>query len=240
MNLSLKEKSVVIIGGSSGIGLEVAKICDSQGAKVTIASRNRKKLDAAAEFLSKNCRSEEVDVLKIDSVEKLFKSISKIDHLCYTPAPGEYGEFTKFPIESAKKHFDGRFWGCYSSAFYALDNLAKQGSITFVSGGLSRKPLPGKSIITAAQWAMEGLGKALAVELAPIRVNTVVPGLIDTPLWDFMEDTEKKNFFENEQKGILTGKVGQVDEVADVVVGVMRNNYITGASYVVDGGSSLM
>lgn len=151
---------------------------------------------------------------------------------------GSRGEFLKQSINDARKYMDGKFWGSYTCAYYAAAKIS-QGSITFLSGGLSRRPEIGSSMVTASQAAVEGLAKALAVELAPIRVNTIIPGAIDTEMWDFLSEEEREKFRQQAAE-VPARRIGQAEDVGKAAVFLMTNSFITGTVIEVNGGQFLI
>lgn len=235
----LEGQTVVIIGGSSGMGLGAAQVAASEGAEVIIASHSQAKLDAALDKIDGQARALQVDILDEDSIDQLFKEVGQLDHLFITAAPGSRGGFLEQSIEEARKYVDSKFWGAYTCAYYAAPRMSERGSITFITGGLSRRPEKGSSIVTASQCAVEGLAKALAVELAPLRLNVILPGAIDTSLWDFLSETERKEFLKQAAE-VPAGRVGQPEDVGRAAVFLMTNSFITGAVLEVNGGKLLV
>ena len=231
----LKGQTVVIVGGSSGMGLGTAQVAVTHGATVVIASNSQQKLDAALKAIHGQARAIQVDLLDEESVRQLFEQVGQLDHLFITAAPGSRGGFLTQSITSARSYMDGKFWGSYISAYYAAPRMSKHGSITFLSGGLSRRPAKGSSMVTASQAAVEALGKALAVELAPLRVNTILPGGIDTPMWNFLSEDERKEFL-RQNAAVPAGRIGQPEDVGQAAVFLMMNSFITGSVLEVNGG----
>ena len=234
----LKGQTVVIIGGSSGMGLGTAKAAAIQGAAVVIAGHSEEKLENALKEIEGQARALSVDITKEESICQLFEQIGQLDHLFITAAPGSRGEFLGQSIADARSYMEGKFWGAYISAYYAAPRMTKHGSITFLSGGLSRKPAKGSSMVTASQNAVEGLAKALAVELSPLRVNTILPGSIDTPMWSFLSEDEHQEFLKKSAE-VPAGRIGQPEDVGHAAVFLMTNSFITGSVLQVDGGALL-
>jgi NAD(P)-dependent dehydrogenase (short-subunit alcohol dehydrogenase family) len=135
---------------------------------------------------------------------------------------------------------DGKFFGSWACARYAAPVLAAGGSITFLSGGLAVRPEAGTTMITAAFAAVEALGRALAVELAPTRVNTIRPGFIDSPMWNFLGESEREEMREERRASLPVRRVGEVEDIGQAAVFLMTSPYVTGAVLEVNGGQLLI
>ena len=236
---SLQGKRVLFVGGSSGMGLGAAILADQLGAEVIVTSHNAKKLKNALAQLSKNAKSVTLDVTDSKSISALFEKVGNIDHLFMTAGPGSRSMFKEDPITAGRAYFEGKFWSTYEVTKVAIDHIEKNASITYVSGGFAIKPDKGSVPTTAAQNAVEGLAKALAVELAPIRFNVIRPGLINTSLWDFMSDSERDKMMSEAIKDIPSGRVGKAEDIGLAAISIMVNGYINGSVINVDGGSFL-
>ncbi|BBD39633.1 short-chain dehydrogenase [Aminobacter sp. Y103A] len=234
---NLANQNVLVIGGTSGIGEAVAQLAQMAGATVTVASRSvRKALMPRPDGI----RALAVDVTDRHSVAALFEEVRKLDHVCLAAGPTALtGDFADIDPVAAAGHFDTRFWSTFHVAQMAGRRLAGKGSLSFIIGALSRKPMQGRAMVTAAQCAVEGLARGLAIDLAPIRVNTIVAGLTDTPMWSGLEPARRKTFFEDYAKKTPAHRVGMPQDVAAMVLAAMANPYVTGASLVVDGGSTI-
>ena len=238
--MSLKNKKVVIIGGSSGIGLATAKAAVTEGASVVIASRSEEKLESAHKEIGSNCEIFPLDFTREESVKTFFKQSDEIDHLVTTAMIGAGGPFLEFETTSARKVFDSKFWGQYYAARYGAPKIKSGGSITFFSGVASQKPLPGRTAIAAINGAIEGLCRTLAIELSPVRVNVVSPGLIATPLYDKMPDDERASYFSSVADKLPVKRVGVAEDVAQSVLYLMRNGFTTGLVLEVNGGAKIV
>lgn len=237
--MNIKNQKIVIVGGSSGIGFSIAKAALEEGANVVIASRSADKLRHAKERLNNRVETFETDIRDFSQLASLFKKIGTFDHLQITASEISFGEFATLSIQDAKSAFDNKFWGPYQTVKAALPYLSQQGSITFYSGAYSQLPkTPGASVIAAINSAIEGLGRALALELSPIRINTITPGIVDTELFTNLGmDTEQRvNFFNDITAGQVIKRPAQPEEIAQSALYLMRNTYSTGNTLFVDGG----
>lgn len=234
-----KDKKIIIIGGSSGIGFAIAKAAVQEGAKVIIASRSREKLIKAKTQLKNTVETHQLDLLKEETVKAFFEKIGSFDHLQLPGSEVKFGNINTLPIEEAKSSFDSKFWGPYTAVKYALKNISTKGSITLYSGAASQKPTKDSTILTALNAAVEALSRALAVALAPIRVNAISPGITMTPLFENMGEDQIKRVFNTYKPSLLIQRFATADEIAKTAIYLMSNDYVTGALHMVDGGMSV-
>jgi NAD(P)-dependent dehydrogenase (short-subunit alcohol dehydrogenase family) len=231
--MQLAGKKVVVVGGSSGIGLSTAELAGREGADVIIASRNAARLDAIAEKM--NAIAIPTDVTDDRSVANLFKSSGPVDHVVVTAAQLRSGPFKTVAMEDVRSTFEGKFWGAWRVAREA--QFRAGGSLTLVSGFLSVRPRPNSAIVSAANAALESLARALAFELAPVRVNCISPGIIDTPIRAAMPEAARKEMLAKTAAGLPVGRVGLGDDVAQMILAVMTNGFATGSTVYLDGGA---
>jgi NAD(P)-dependent dehydrogenase (short-subunit alcohol dehydrogenase family) len=237
--MSLTGKQIVIIGGTSGIGRAVAKAALDAGANVHIGSSNEGRLDAALELLGKGASGTTVDVRDEASVEAFFANIGTIGHLVYTAGDWERRKTqvgVKFDLADSRASVDTRFWGILLAIKYGLPHMAADGSITLTSGLYAHRPAKGTSLITAFNGAVEHLARGLALDLAPIRVNAVTAGFIDTEAWAGMKDEIKQGITAHQ----AIPRPGLPEEVAQAYLYFMRAGYTTGQVSIVDGGGLFM
>ena len=234
--MQLAGKKVVVVGGSSGIGLSTAELARREGADVIVASRNAARLDAVAEKL--NAIAIPTDVTDDKSVANLFKSSGPVDHVIVTAAQLRSGPFKTVAMEDVRSTFEGKFWGAWRVAREA--QFRAGGSLTLVSGFLSVRPRPNSAIVSAANAALESLARALALELAPVRINCVSPGIIDTPIRAAMPEAARKEMLAKTAAGLPVGRVGLGDDVAQMILAVMTNGFATGSTVYLDGGALVM
>lgn len=232
----MQDQRIVIIGGSSGIGLEVARQAIALGAQVLIGGRDPQRLQQAARSLGANASTRGVDTADKASIAAFFSDIGPFDHLFTPGASYRYGRIDQIDDETAESPFQVKFWGQYYAVKHALPHLSKAGSIVLMSGAAGARPLPGAATYAACNSAIEGLGRALALELAPVRVNVVAPGTIDSALWQRRPADVREQAYAGYAGLVPLGRVGTVAEVADAVLFLMRNGYTTGSTLYPDGG----
>ena len=223
----------MVVGGSSGIGLSTAELAKREGADVIVASRSAAKLDPIAERL--NAIAIPADVTDDKSVANLFRSSGPVDHVIVTAAQLRSGPFRTVAMEDVRSTFEGKFWGAWRVARAA--EFRAGGSLTLVSGFLSVRPRPNSAIVSAANAALEALSRALALELAPLRVNCVSPGIIDTPIRAAMPEEARKEMLAKTAASLPIGRVGLGEDVAQQIVAFMTNGFMTGSTIYLDGGA---
>lgn len=235
---TLDNKKVLVVGGSSGIGLATAKLALSAGAAVTIASRDRGRLDAAAKSLSARCDARVLDATDQSAVDAFFRADPDWDHVVASAGAGGRGFLPELPMERAFAAMDAKFWAYFRIA--RAVKLPPDGSLTFVSGQLSQVPSRGATLVSAINAAIEGMTRGLALDLAPTRVNTICPGVIDTPLWDQLSPDARKALYEKQAATLLTRRIGQPEDIAEAIVSAMTNRFMTGTVMMVEGGAQLL
>ena len=229
----LTGKKVVVVGGSSGIGLATAELAKREGAAVIIASRNVTRLDAAAEKL--NAIAIATDVTNDDSVINLFRRTGPVDHVVLTAAQLRTGPFKTVPMDDVRSTMESKFWGAWRVARAA--EFRPGGSLTLVTGYLSVRPRPNSVIVGAVNGALESLAKGLALELAPVRVNAVSPGIIDTPIRAAMPEEARRDMLAKTAASLPVGRVGVGEDVARQILAFMTIGFATGSIVYLDGGA---
>ena len=229
----LAGKKVVVVGGSSGIGYAAAELAKGEGADVMIASRNAEKLKAAADKLG--VKGIAADVTSDDSVAEFFRACGPVDHVVVTAAQLRTGPFKTVAMDDVRATMEGKFWGAWRVARAA--QIRQGGSLTLVSGFLSVRPRPNSAIVSAANGALESLTRALALELAPVRVNCVSPGIVDTPIRAAMPEAARKEMLEKTAAALPVKRVGLADDIARQILAFMSNGFASGSIIYIDGGA---
>lgn len=230
---ALAGKHVVVVGGTSGIGRAAAELALAAGASVTVASRDPQRAEGT---FSGPVRTEQVDISETASVEALFGRLGAFDHLLLSAGPGAMGTVTELSSAAARPFMDIKFWGYYDAVRAAAGRIAPDGSITMVGGAASRKHAPGRPVMAAVNAALEAFGKANAVDLAPVRVNVIAPGLVDTPAYAGMPEDMRQGMYAGYGSSVPAGRVGVADDVASAALFLMTNTFVTGTVIDVDGG----
>jgi NAD(P)-dependent dehydrogenase (short-subunit alcohol dehydrogenase family) len=241
LDMNLKNQRVVIIGGTAGIGFAVAKLAIEEEALVVVASGTQQRVDLAVKQLGTEAEGRVLNVLQEDRVDGFFRDLDEFDHLVYTAGDAlSIGEPGILSLKEAKQQFDVRYWGVYLSVKYGRRKIRKEGSIVLSSGIASRRPMKGWSLGASVTGAMESFTRALAIDLAPIRVNLVAPGAVRTELWDFIPEQERDTLYREIGERLPVGRVGEPTEVAEAYVYLMKNRFSTGSIVVTDGGGVLV
>ncbi|MET9418531.1 SDR family oxidoreductase [Streptomyces klenkii] len=235
----LAGRDVVIVGGGSGIGLEVARRAVAGGARVVIGGRTPEKLAAAADELGERARWGVVDTTSKESLAAFFGGIDRIDHL-FTPAASyQVGPMRELTDSEAESPFVSKFWGQYHAVKHAAPRLTADASVVLMSGAASVRPPAAAPAYVACNAAIEGLGRGLAVELAPVRVNVVSPGTVDGNLWAQRPAEVREASFGQYGRDALLRRPGTEGEVADAVLFLFTNTFMTGSTLYPDGGYAL-
>jgi NAD(P)-dependent dehydrogenase (short-subunit alcohol dehydrogenase family) len=239
--MSLNGKRVVVLGGTSGLGFATAIAAAREGANLVIASATQARVTSALAALPEGTLGHVVDLTDEAQVSALFDKIGAFDHLVYTAGDALLlGDFAALSIADARRAFDVRYWGAVTAVKYATPHIKQGGSIVLTTGIAAARPFKGWVVPASILGAMEALTRALAVELAPIRVNTVSPGVVKTAMWDQLPQEDREGLYRDVGAKLLTGRVGEADEVAETYLDLMRQTFSTGQVVVVDGGGVLV
>lgn len=236
----VQNQKIIIIGASQGIGYSTAKLLASQGNELVTASKTKKKIETAAHEIGGNTTPKVLDFTDESAVQRFFQEIGTFDHLLLIGAGRPaWGELEKIETDALRSAFNTKFFGYFFCIKHAKPFIRSDGSILMITGGAARKAIIGTSGLAAVNGALIAMGKTLALELAPIRVNIISSGVVDTPAYDWMGEEQKQGFLMQRGKHIPIGRVGQPEELAHAIESVLDNQYITGAILDVDGGGSL-
>lgn len=237
----LKGKKVVVLGGSSGIGLEVARLASQLGAEVVIASSSLERVRQAVAEIGGKATGHALDLFDEAAIEVFFEKLGPLDQLVYTAADSLHvSDLATTDLKAARKAFELRYWSALAAVKYATPHIRKGGAITLTTGIYGQRPPRGIPIVASIAAMMEGLTRALAIDLAPIRVNCVSPGVVRTKLWDSMPEEQRDAFFESTAKQMLVGRIGVPTEIAQTYLYLMQQGFSTGQTVIVDGGAVLV
>ena len=236
----MSSQHIVIVGGSSGIGLATARHLLASGAQITVTGRSEARLAEAKRQLGPEAQVRPMDATAADALPAQFEAIGKFDHLVLALGSGKgVGPFASLSLADVKLGFEEKVFAHFATAQAALPFLSPTGSITFISAVSAHAAVPGTSGIGAANAAVAALVPILAVELKPLRVNGVSPGVIDTPWWDAMPEGQKQAMFEGFAGKTPVGRVGRPEDVAQAIGFLIADDFMTGHMLICDGGLRL-
>ena len=205
----LQQQRVVVVGGSSGIGLAVAQQAATQGAKVVIVSSNAERIQKAVERIGGEAQGQAVEASDERAVESFFAKLGPFDHLAFTAGDSLHlHELASTDLQQARRAFELRYWSALAAVKYGSPHIRKDGSIVLTTGVAGRRPHKGWTVAASVCGTIEALTRALAVELAPIRVNAVCPGVVRTNLWQSMNADAREQLYESVGNSLPVGRVG--------------------------------
>jgi NAD(P)-dependent dehydrogenase (short-subunit alcohol dehydrogenase family) len=238
--MDLHDQRVVVLGGTSGIGFATAKAAACLGAEVTVVSRRPASVDRAVAGLPPGTSGRAADLTDPDQVQRLLSDLGSIDHLVFTAGePLALMTMDTLDLDKAREFFALRYFGALSAVRAAIPHLRPGGSITLTTGVAARRPGPGWAVAASICGAVESLTRALAVELAPIRVNAVSPGVVRSPLWASMPQDSRDQLYRDTAAAIPAGRVGEVGDIAQAYLFCLTESFATGSILTVDGGAVL-
>ena len=239
--MQLAGMKVLLVGGTSGIGLAVAKAVADRGATAIVASRRQSSVDAALAQLPTGSRGLTVDLDDPDSVAAMVAVAGDIDHLVYTA--GENLQLTMLEELTPSRVWDfwrTRYVGALSVLRTSRTSLSPRGSVVLTSGNAGQRPAAGWALGASICGAIDALTRELALELAPIRVNAIAPGVTRSPLWGSLSEDEQRTLYENVGASIPAGRIGDASDAALAYVYAMEQEMATGTIITVDGGAVLV
>jgi len=242
--MALEGSKVVIVGGSSGIGLGAAEAIVERGADVVLVGRSVDKLHRATRVLDapQHVSTISADVTVEADVQRMFSQVGSFDHLVVTrgaPPPGAPIESTD--LRTVRAFIDVMLVSAFSLAKNARCKLCPGGSITFISGISKDRPsIPGGAVVAAVAGSFGYMARALALELAPTRVNVISPGWVDTPMWDEIAGNAKQEIWAQMASRLPARRIGTVADIAKAYVFVLESEFTTGTVLEVDGGHALI
>jgi NAD(P)-dependent dehydrogenase (short-subunit alcohol dehydrogenase family) len=233
-----KQSRIVLLGATSGIGLAVARAAAAAGAAVTIGSRHPASVERALAQLPEGVSGRVVDASSGGSLEAFFGGIGSFDHFAYTAADPLAGlPLADYTVAAGQSFFALRLVHALDAVRLAVPHLSRSGSITLTSGTAAFKGGPGWTLGAAASGAMISAARSLAVELAPLRVNAVAPGVVRSPLWSTLSEADRESMYRAVGEQVPLGRVAEAGDVARAYLALMDQDYVTGTVSIVDGGT---
>lgn len=236
--MSLAQQRILILGGSNGMGLAAARRLAQAGGEVVIAGRDQAKLDIALASIAGRAESIVIDFMDPASLAAASEQLGRIDHLVLAASSNAaWGAFAQIPADALRRALEGKLIGYWQALQAMLPILRRDGSVVMLTGAASRAAMAGTAGLAAVNGGITQMAKTLAKELAPLRVNVVSPGLVDTPAYDGLAAEVKRGMFEAAAKSLPVARTGTPEDIAEAVEFLIRNTFTTGALLDVDGGA---
>jgi NAD(P)-dependent dehydrogenase (short-subunit alcohol dehydrogenase family) len=233
----LVDSTVIVVGGTSGIGLATAEAAAAEGARVVVTGRDEGRARSAGTRLGDPAAARRLDAHDQAGMAALCAELGSVDHLVLAAGSGSgAGPFATLDLDALRAGFEQKVVAHVAAAQAALPALARTGSITFVGAVSANRGIPGTAGLAASNAAVQALVAPLALELAPVRVNAVSPGVIDTPWWSAYPAEQRAAMFAQFAERAPAGRVGRPEDVAGLIVSLMANDYVSGAVVACDGG----
>jgi NAD(P)-dependent dehydrogenase (short-subunit alcohol dehydrogenase family) len=239
MTGTLKDKTVLVVGRGGGIARAVTMAAREAGAQVIAAGRSQEKL-AEAYADEPGVSTEYVDLTDEASIVALGERVGSIDHIVSTASARARGKLADLNRDSVRLSFDTKVIGPLMLAKHLAPRINEGGSITIFSGVAANKIAVGTLAVAITNGAADVLARSLALELAPIRVNAISPGVIDTGAWDALGDEGKAKYFQDLTTRNPARRIGAADDIAEAVLYAMTSTFVTGTTLRVDGGEPLI
>jgi len=238
--MDLAGQTVVVIGGSAGIGLETARLARGAGAEVIITARGAERLASAAREVGA-VSSAAFDASDLDRLAEFFAGLpGPIDHILWTGSGPYYAPLAELDLDEVRRDIEAHLLVPVQIAREAVGRVRPGGTLLFIGGTGGRRPAAGLGLISALTAAMPALVATLALEIAPVRVNLIAAGFVDTPLSARLLGDELEARREQLRETLPTGRVVGPEDVAALAVHLMSNTALTGATYDIDGGQQLV
>lgn len=238
MGSSLRDRTVLVIGRASGIAQAVTLAARAAGAQVVVAGRDPRALEQA--YDDPGISAAQVDVTDDASIEALAERLGKVDHVVSTASARARGTLAELDRDALRLSFDTKVLGPIMLAKHFAPRITGGGSFVLFSGVAAFKAAVGYLGVAVTNGAVDFLVRSLALELGPIRVNAVSPGVIDTGIWDALGEEGKRDYFKDLTERNPARRIGTVDDIADAVLFAMTNTFLTGVTLRVDGGEPLI
>jgi NAD(P)-dependent dehydrogenase (short-subunit alcohol dehydrogenase family) len=237
MTAALKDRTVLVVGRGGGIARAIALSVRDEGAHVVAAGRNQEALESAYEGM--RITDEYVDLTDEASIDALGQRLGRVDHVISTASARARGRVADLDRDAVRLAFDTKVIGPIMLAKYLSPRMPRDGSFVFFSGSTAVKPAVGSLAVAATNGAVDAATRSLALELAPIRVNAVSPGVIETGAWDALGEQRKAEYFKEVSASNPAGRIGTAQDVAGTVLFALTSTFLTGATLSVDGGQLL-
>lgn len=235
--LDFTGQRLLVLGGTSGIGLATARLAADLGAEVHVASRSAQKVRAAVELIGAGARGAVLDLTDAAAVEAFFANAPAWDHVVVTGSDVSMAAVRELPLAQARQAVESKYWGFYHVARFA--NLRPGGSLSVVAGFLASRPVASRALMGSINAALEALVKGLALELRPVRVNAVSPGVVMTEMWSGLTDEARQAMVDKVSASYPAGRPGEADEIARQLLLLAATGYATGVIVTLDGGASI-
>ena len=237
MAASLKDRTVLVVGRAGGIARAAAESAHEAGARVVAAGRDQAALESAYDGM--DITGEYVDLTDEASIDALGERLGTVDHVVSTPSARAKGRLADLDREAVRTAFDTKVIGPIMLAKHLTPRMPPEGSLLFFSGDTAVRPSAGFLAVAGTNGAVDSVIRSLAVEVAPIRVNAISPGTIDSGAWDALGEQAKAEFFRNLSAANPARRVGTVGDVAQAVLFALTTTFLTGVTLPVDGGELL-
>ncbi|GLW74607.1 short-chain dehydrogenase [Kitasatospora phosalacinea] len=235
----MSERTALVVGGTSGIGLATARQLRAQGAVVHVAGRSKERLEALA-VSDPELIGHRADGGDREQITEVLDTVGTLDWLVVALSGAEgAGPFAELDLGALRGAFEAKFWGQLTTVQAALPHLSEDGSVTLVTAISARTGMPGTAGLAAVNGALEAMIRPLAVELAPRRINAVSPGLVDTPWWNGLPQDAREAYFAQAAAQLPTRRIASAEDVAEAVVLAATNRNLTGTVLESDGGLRL-